>query len=173
MAPAGGPIIDISFFARALAWPSFRRIFARDTLITASLSQRFARAAPSIFASCCSAGDVGLYPGEGAWRPPGQSQTNHLHNGEEQMSSTTPSTEDMVRAALAPMMSLPASYRDLLLKDQITDQNDWNEASDRIAEAATASGCELLQGYINPFWANNQSFGDMLDSIASFCAFNP
>jgi hypothetical protein len=89
------------------------------------------------------------------------------------MASTIPSTEDLVRSALSPMMDLPADYRTLLLKNEITNQEDWNEASDRICEAASASGCELLQGYLNPFWANNKSFGDMLDAITSFCAFNP
>jgi len=89
------------------------------------------------------------------------------------MSGTIPSTEELVRAALAPMMDLPEDYRPLLLKNEIPNQNDWNEASDRIAESATCAGCELLQGYLNPFWQNNKSFGDMLDAITGFCAFNP
>jgi hypothetical protein len=90
------------------------------------------------------------------------------------MSSTIPSTEELVRDALSPMMSLPADYRPLLLKNEITDQGDWNEANSRIVNAAATNGCmQLVQSTLDPFWQGNKSFGDMLDQITAICPFNP
>ena len=90
------------------------------------------------------------------------------------MASTTPSTDELVREALSPMMDLPADYRDLLLKDQITNQQDWDEANCRIVDAAAGNGCpQLVQSMLDPFWQANQSFGTMLDRITAICPFNP
>jgi hypothetical protein len=90
------------------------------------------------------------------------------------MSSTIPSTEELVRDALSPMMDLPADYRDLLLKNEITDQGDWDEANSRIVNAAASSGCvQLVQSMLDPFWEANKSFGAMLDCITGICPFNP
>jgi hypothetical protein len=131
-------------------------------------------ACPSLYSAVIHDCDVGLHRNPRALSFAEAIPTIHIHNGEEQMSSTIPSTEELVRDALSPMMNLPDDYRNLLLKNEIPNQQDWDEANSRIVNAAATSGCvQLVQSMLDPFWQGNKSFGTMLDTITAICPFNP
>lgn len=65
----------------------------------------------------------------------------------------------------------PATVRTLKIKDNILDQNDWDEFNKRLCDALNTRGCTILQGQLNPFWVRNDTFGAMIDYVDARCGF--
>lgn len=64
----------------------------------------------------------------------------------------------------------PNDSTNLKIKDNIPNQDDWDDFNTAFCKELEAVGCTIVESELDPFWVENKTFGEMLTFVNQNCA---
>lgn len=80
--------------------------------------------------------------------------------------------KDAFEKAAKSIASFPEQYEDLKIRDNLPNQEDWDDLNTQICRELKKVSCTVVESELDVFWEDNLTFRELLDYFHANCNCN-